>query len=89
MIPKAYLATHWDSAGLDGVRDNLGTPDNKTATTDAMGHFSLDLPAGGYDVFVSAAGFAPHCEKIALTAKGNVRYQARLSAARMLKIRLD
>jgi hypothetical protein len=44
-IPKAYLAIHWDSAGLEGVKDNLGTPDNKTATTDATGHFSF-RPAG-------------------------------------------
>jgi carboxypeptidase family protein len=89
VIPKAYLAIHWDSAGLDGVKDNLGTADNKTVTTDATGHFSLDLPAGVYDVFVSAAGFAPHCEKITLTAKGNPRDQVRLSVTRILKIKLD
>jgi Carboxypeptidase regulatory-like domain len=88
-IPKAHLAIHWDSVGLDGVKDNLGTPDNKTATTDATGHFSLELPAGVYDIFVSAAGFAPHCEKITLTAKRNLRYEVRLSVTRMLKIKVD
>ena len=89
VIPKAYLSVHWDSVGLDGVKDNLGTSDNKTVTTDATGHFSLELPAGVYDVFVSAAGFAPHCEKITLTVKGNLRYEARLSVTRMVKIKVD
>ncbi|MGC1416214.1 MAG: carboxypeptidase-like regulatory domain-containing protein [Candidatus Acidiferrum sp.] len=88
-IPKAHLVVHWDSVGLDGVKDNLGTTDNKTATTDATGHFSLELPAGVYDIFVSAAGYAPHCEKITLTTKGNLRYEVRLSVTRMLKIEVN
>ena len=89
VIPRAYVAVHWDSVGLDGVKSNLGTPDVKTATTDSMGHFSLELPPGVYDVFVSAAGFAPHCEKVTLTTKGNLRYEARLSVTRMIEIKLD
>ena len=71
------------------MKNNLGTSDNKIATTDATGHFSWELPAGVYDVFVSAAGFAPHCEKIRLTAKGNLRYEVRLSVTRMVEIKVN
>jgi len=88
-IPKAYVVIRWDPVGLDGVKDNLGTNDNKTATTDSTGHFSLELPAGVYDIFVSAAGFSPHCEKITVKVKEGLRYEARLSVSRMLKILLD
>lgn len=56
-IHKAYVVIRWDSVGIDGVKENLGTNEIKTTTTDETGHFSLELPAGLYDIFVSAAGF--------------------------------
>ena len=88
-IPKAYVIIRWDPVGLDGVKDNIGTTEDKTATTDVSGHFSIEVPAGVYDIFVSAAGFAPHTEKITLKAKRNLPYEARLAVTRMIIIRLD
>ncbi|MGC2528891.1 MAG: carboxypeptidase-like regulatory domain-containing protein [Candidatus Acidiferrum sp.] len=88
-IHKAYVVIRWDSVGIDGVKENLGTNEIKTTTTDETGHFSLELPAGLYDIFVSAAGFSPHCEKIVVGATERHLYKAQLSVSRMLKISVD
>ena len=88
-IPKAYVVIRWDPVGLDGVRDKLGMTENKTATTGGYGHFSVEVPAGVDDIFVSAPGFAPHSENIASKAKENLPYEARLTVTRMLTIKLD
>jgi hypothetical protein len=66
VIPNSSVIVHWDSAGLDDVKDNIGTKEDKVATTDATGSFSLEIPPGVYDVFVAAAGFSPHCEKLTI-----------------------
>jgi hypothetical protein len=88
-IPKAYVILRWDPIGLDGVKDNFGTTEDKTATTDIGGYFSIEVPAGVYDIFVSAPGFAPHSQKITVKAKKSFRYEARLSVTRMIQIKLD
>ncbi|MGC1482904.1 MAG: carboxypeptidase-like regulatory domain-containing protein [Candidatus Acidiferrum sp.] len=88
-IAKAYVVIRWDSVGLDGVKENLGTNENKAIMTDETGHFSLELPAGVYDIFVSAAGFSPHCEKITVKAKESLRYEARMSVSRISTIKVD
>jgi hypothetical protein len=66
VIPNGRVIVHWDSAGLECVKDNIGVKDDKIVTTDATGRFSLELPPGVYDVFVTAAGFSPHCEKLTI-----------------------
>jgi len=88
-IPNALVMVRWDPIGLDGVKDNTGTRENKIATTDEFGHFSVELPAGVYDIFVSAAGFSPHCAKITVKTKDGLRYEARLAVSRMITIKLD
>jgi hypothetical protein len=82
VIPNAQVVVRWDSLGLDDVKDNLGTTDIKTAATDTTGHFSVTLPPGVYDIFVSADGFSPRCEKITITAKAEVNFVARLAVSR-------
>ena len=91
VIPNAYIVIHWDSVGLDGVKDkdNVGTKETRVTTTNLQGYFSFELPAGVYDIFVSAAGFAPHCEKVTVKAKGNIPLEFRLSVTRMVKISVD
>ena len=54
-----------------------------------MGHFSLELPPGVYDIFLSANGFSPHCEKISLKKNETLIYKARLKVSRMLTVKLD
>ena len=85
-IPNGRVIAHWDSAGLDDVKENIGMRDDKIATTDSTGHFSLELPPGVYDVFVAAPGFSPHCEKLTLKTQETHRYEVRLKVSRMITI---
>jgi hypothetical protein len=57
---------HWDPAGSNYLGDNVGIKADITVSTDSDGKFSLELPSGFYDVFVTATAFTPHCEKIRL-----------------------
>jgi Carboxypeptidase regulatory-like domain len=88
-IPNGRVTVHWDSAGLDDVKENIGIRDDKIATTDSTGDFSLDLPPGVYDIFVTAPGFSPHCEKLTLKAQEMHHYEVRLKVSRMITITLD
>jgi hypothetical protein len=88
-IPDARVIIHWDSVGLDSVKENVGIKGDEIATTDATGHFSLELPPGVYDVFVAAAGFFPHCEKLSVKGKETRSYTVPLKVSRMLKTQLD
>ena len=60
-IPGALVFIRWDPAGKGvGVKQDL------LLKTNAGGHVIADLPAGFYDVFVSATAFVPMCRKIRL-----------------------
>ena|SRR5271157_1223405 len=84
VIPNAYVVINWDSVGLDGVKDedNVGTKEIRVTTTNGDGYFSFELPVGVYDIFVSRAGYAPHCEKVTVKAKESVPFEFRLSVSR-------
>jgi hypothetical protein len=69
VIPNARITVHWDASGANYLKDNLGVKQDLSVTSDSKGEFSLELPPGFYDVFVTATAFSPHCEKIRL--KGN------------------
>lgn len=86
---KVRVLIRWDPVGLDEVADNTGSAEDRTVTADRTGHFSLELPPGVYDVFVSAPGFFPHCEKLSV-GKDEVRpYEVRLRTSRILNIKVD
>lgn len=86
VIPNSSVIVHWDSAGLDGVKDNIGTKEDKVATTGATGSFSLEMPPGVYDVFVAAAGFSPHCEKLTIKPRELHPHRVQLEVSRMTTI---
>ncbi len=69
VITKAHVVIHWDPAGAVHLGDNVGIKEDITVSTDSDGKFSLDLPPGFYDAFVTAPAFTPHCEKIRLKEK--------------------
>ena len=50
---KAHGVIHWDQAGSEYLGNNVGIQEDITVTTDSVGKFSLDLPQGLYDVFVT------------------------------------
>jgi len=69
VIPKAHVVIHWDASGSNYLGDNLGIKEDITVSTDSEGKFSLELPQGFYDVFVTATAFTPRCEKLRLKDK--------------------
>ena len=89
VIPRAHVVVHWDSAGSNYLKDNIGTKEDKIATTDANGQYSLDLQPGFYDVFISASAFSPHCEKVRLNGKGTKRLDVKLKVSPITSQELD
>jgi hypothetical protein len=71
------------------VKDNIGIKQDITVMTDSKGQFSLELPPGFYDVFVMAAAFSPHCQKIRLKAKGVKNYKVKLELSPVTSEELD
>jgi len=66
VIPKAHIVIHWDPSGSNYLGNNVGIKEDITLSTDSNGKFSLELPPGFYDVFVTATAFTPRCDKIRL-----------------------
>ena len=85
-IPNSRVIVHWDSAGLAGVKDNIGTKEDKFGTTDATGSLSLEMPPGVYDVFVAAAGFSPNCEKLTIKPREIHTDRVQLKVSRLMVI---
>ncbi len=66
-ISGAMILIHWDQAGSAvGLVSNVGIKKVLALTTDEKGRFAAELPAGFYDLFVSATAFTPACRKIRL-----------------------
>jgi len=64
-ISNARVLVHWDPSGSTvGLVDNIGIKQDVIAVTDASGHYSAQVPAGFYDVFVSATAFTPMATKV-------------------------
>ena len=65
VIANARLLVHWDaSSRAVGLRDDVGIKQDVIVVTDANGRYSADVPAGFYDVFVSATAFTPIAAKV-------------------------
>jgi hypothetical protein len=56
VIPNAFVLVHAD--------ENVGGKNDIVLQTNSRGEYSTKLPAGFYDVFVSAGGFSPNCRKV-------------------------
>jgi hypothetical protein len=88
-IAKAHVIIHWDPSGSNYLKDNIGIKQDVTATSDANGEFSLNLPAGFYDVFVSAMSFSPHCDKVRLKGDETKKYEVTLNVSPVTSKELD
>src|ERR1700688_309531 len=62
VISNARVLRHWDSSG--SAVGHLGFKQDVIVVTDASGHYSANVPAGFYDVFVSAPAFTPIAAKV-------------------------
>ena len=70
-ISDAYVLTHSE----DGPNVNV--------RTDTSGRYTIPLPTGIYDVFVSADGFSPTSRKIEVTPDGMMILNATLASNRL------
>src|SRR5437764_277128 len=65
VIAKARVLVHWDPSGSTvGLTDNIGITQDISVVTDNGGNYLPSVPAGFYDVFVSAMAFTPTAAKV-------------------------
>lgn len=80
-ISQARVVIHWDSAGSTvGLADNLGIRSDLVVMTDAAGNFSVTVPPGFYDLFVSSMAFTPMAAKIRVKEGHNSTFNGKLFA---------
>lgn len=89
VIANAHVVVHWDPSGSNYLKDNIGIKQDIAATTDSSGHFSVELPPGFYDVFVSAMAFTPHCDKVRVKDKEPRTYEVKLKISPVRSKELD
>jgi hypothetical protein len=89
VISNAHILVHWDSSGSNYLKDNLGIKQDIAATTDASGHFSVELPPGFYDVFVTATAFTPRCDKVRLKGQEMRTYDVKMKFSPVTSKELD
>jgi Carboxypeptidase regulatory-like domain len=89
VIANAHVLVHWDPSGSNYLKDNLGIKQDITATTDSAGQFSVELPPGFYDVFVTAMAFTPHCDKVRLKGTEARTYEVKLKISPVTSKELD
>jgi hypothetical protein len=78
-ISGALIQIHWDPAGRSvGLNSNEGIKSDLRITTDGTGRFSLDMPQGFYDIFVSSKAFSPSCVKVRLLTGKSTKQQFKL-----------
>jgi hypothetical protein len=81
-ISGAHIFIHWDPSGSGvGFTSNVGIKQDLVLTTSPDGSFSMDLPPGFYDVFVSSAAFTPSCAKIRVQPDKAAIYDVKLKAS--------
>jgi hypothetical protein len=80
VISGAIVIIHWDSVGSTvGVDSNVGLSEDIRLQTDKTGAYSVDIPPGFYDVFVSALAFSPSCRKVRVQSDGMGKFSPKLN----------
>src|SRR5258707_78533 len=64
VLSRVRVLIHWDPSGGNQVPDNIGIKDDVVTVTNNDGEFSVNLPSGFYDVFLSFMAFEPEARKI-------------------------
>jgi Carboxypeptidase regulatory-like domain len=89
VLTNAHITVHWDPSGSQYLKGNHGIKQDLTVETDSNGRFSLDLPPGFYDVFVSSSAFSPQCAKIRIKDEVTKTYEFKLKASPVTSKELD
>src|SRR5215472_9847924 len=50
VIAGAHVVIHWDASGSNYLKDDIGVQRDIMLTRDGYGNFSVDIPAGFYDL---------------------------------------
>jgi hypothetical protein len=80
-IANARVLVHWDSSGSTvGLRDNVGIKQDVMVVTDASGDYSVNVPPGFYDVFVSSMAFTPTATKVRVKQGRPATFSTKLNA---------
>ena len=80
-IRHATVRIHWDESGARvGLKTNVGIKQDLTASTSERGEFSMEVPPGFYDVFISANGFTPQCRKVRVRPGETASFSPKLNA---------
>ena len=80
-IRHATVRIHWDESGARvGLKTNVGIKQDLTASTNERGEFSMEVPPGFYDVFISANGFTPQCRKVRVRPGETASFSPKLNA---------
>jgi len=78
-IAGARILVHWDPSGSAvGLRTNVGIKHDVQIEADKYGKFAVRVPAGFYDIFVSAEAFSPHAEKVRVNPTSKVTIYPKL-----------
>jgi len=81
-IPGAALIVHWDPSGSDiGLDSNVGLREDLNVRVDKTGIYSIEVPPGFYDVFVSSPAFEPLCRKVRLRPGGSETFNPKLAVS--------
>jgi hypothetical protein len=77
VIVKARVLVHWDSSST--VLDTKSSPiEDVSVVTDNKGEYTAEVPAGFYDVFVSAPFFTPIAAKVIVKEHQQAKFDAKL-----------
>lgn len=79
VISNARVVVHWDSSGRGSLKDNIGITQDVVTVTDSSGHCIATVPAGFYDVFVSAMAFTPIATKVRVKEGQPSAFSAKLA----------
>jgi|SRR5579883_77157 hypothetical protein len=80
-IRHATVHVHWDDSGARvGLKTNVGIKQDLTASTNERGEFSMEVPPGFYDVFISANAFTPQCRKVRVRQGETASFSPKLNA---------
>ena len=79
VIAKARVLVHWDPSGSTvGLSSNVGIPQDLLVMTDASGRYSVAVPPGFYDIFVSATAFTPAATKVRVKEGKDATFDVKL-----------
>jgi hypothetical protein len=89
-IPSAHGIIRWDAVSSNvKLKSTAGVNHDINFRTDERGGYSVNLPPGVYDVFISSDGFQPACQKVLVSAGKQVRFDPVLKVYAMQTVTLD